>query len=91
MGQVGGKKDKLEFIKIKSFHASKDIIRGFPGGSVVESACQFRRLGFHLCVEKIPWRRKRQPIPVFFPGKSHGQVSLVGYSPRGLKKSDTTE
>ena len=46
MGQVGGKKDKLEFIKIKSFHASKDIIRGFPGGSVVESACQYRRHAF---------------------------------------------
>ena len=25
------------------------------------------------------------------PGKSHGQRSLVGYSPRGLKESDTTE
>ena len=31
-------------------------------------------------VRKIPWRTKRQPIPVFFPGKSHGQRSLVGYS-----------
>ena len=29
----------------------------------------------------IPWRRKSQPIPVFLPGKSHGQRSLVGYSP----------
>ena len=30
---------------------------------------------------KIPWRRKWLPIPVFLPGKSHGQRSLVGYSP----------
>ena len=30
---------------------------------------------------KIPWRRKWLPIPVFLPGKSYGQRSLVGYSP----------
>ena len=29
--------------------------------------------------------------PVFLPGKSHGQRSLVGYSPWGPKESDTTE
>ena len=27
-----------------------------------------------------------QPTPVFLPGKSHGQRSLVGFSPRGLKR-----
>ena len=36
-------------------------------------------------------RRKWQPTLVFLPGKSHGQRSLVGYSPRGHKESDTTE
>ena len=30
-------------------------------------------------------------IPVFLPGESQGQRSLVGYSPRGCKESDTTE
>ena len=30
---------------------------------------------------KIPWRRKWQPSPVILPGKSHGQRSLMGYSP----------
>ena len=29
--------------------------------------------------------------PVFFPGESHGQRSMVGYSPWGHKESDTTE
>ena len=29
--------------------------------------------------------------PVFLPGESHGQKSLVGYSPWGHKESDTTE
>ena len=42
-------------------------------------------------VGKIPWRRKWQSTPIFLPGESHGQRSLVGYSPRGCKESDTTE
>ena len=53
-----------------------------------ESACQCRRhrkLGFHPWVGKIPWRRKWQPTPVFLPGKSHGQRSLVSYGPWGCK------
>ena len=32
-----------------------------------------------------------QSTPVLLPGKSHGQRSLVGYSPWGCKESDTTE
>ena len=35
--------------------------------------------------------RARQPTPVFLPRESHGQKSLVGYSPRGRTQSDTTE
>ena len=31
------------------------------------------------------------PTPIFLPGKSHGQRSLVGYSPWGHKELDTTE
>ena len=42
-------------------------------------------------VGKIPWRRAWQPTPVFLPGESHGQGSLVGYSPWSLKESDTTD
>ena len=49
-----------------------------------------RRRGFSLWVGKIPRRRKRQLTPVFFPGKSHGQRSLTGYSPQVPKQSDTT-
>ena len=41
----------------------------------------------------MPVNRRRQwhPTPVLLPGKSHGQRSLVGYSPWGRKESDTTE
>ena len=46
----------------------------FPGrSSGKESACQCRRCrncSFNPCIEKIPWRRKWQPTPVFLPGKS---------------------
>ena len=46
-----------------------------------ESTCQCRRSGFNPWVGKFTRRRKLQPSPVFLPGKSHGQRSLVGYSP----------
>ena len=47
--------------------------------------------GFNPWVGKIPWRRKRQPTPVFWPGESHAQGSLVGCSPWGHKEFDMTE
>ena len=45
--------------------------------------CQCRRCGFDPCMGKIPWKKKGQPIPVFLPGKFHGQRSLASYSPWG--------
>jgi len=39
-----------------------------------------------LIETEIPWRRKWQPTPAFLPGKSHGQRSLAGYSPRGCRR-----
>ena len=35
--------------------------------------------------------RAWQPIPVFFPGESHGQRVLADYSPWGHKESEMTE
>ena len=42
---------------------------------------------------KYPFPRRREwlPTPVLFPGKFHGQRSLVGYSPLGGRESDVTE
>ena len=51
-----------------------------------EFICQCRRHQFDPRSGKISWRRKWQPIPVFLPGKSHGQKSLVGYSPWSHKR-----
>ena len=50
-----------------------------------------KRRGFSPWVSKVPWRKKRQPTPIFLPGKSHGQRSLAGYSLWGCRDSDTTE
>ena len=65
---------------------------GFPSGSSgKEPACQHKRAGFHPWVGKLPWRRARQPTPVFLPAESQGQRSLAGYSPGGRKELGTTE
>ena len=40
---------------------------------------------------RFPWRRAWKPAPVFLPGESHGQRSLVGYSPWSCKELDTPE
>ena len=59
-----------------------------------EATCQcrrYKRLGFDPWVGKIPWRRTRQPIPVFLHGESHGQRNQMSYSSWGLEESDMIE
>ena len=38
-----------------------------------------------------PLEKEMATTPVLLPGKFHGRRSLVGYSPWGRKKSNTTE
>ena len=55
---------------------------GFPGGSVVkESACNAGDPGSIPRLGRSSEDLARQPTPIFLPGESHGQRSLVGYSP----------
>ena len=61
----------------------------FKGPTSQSRRC--KRCGLDPWVRKILWRRAWQPAPVFLPGESHGQRSLVGYTPWGPKESDTTE
>ena len=61
---------------------------GFPGGTVVKN---LHANGFDPWDEKIPWRKKWQPTPVFLPEEFHGQRSLVGYSPWNRKELDMTK
>ena len=64
---------------------------GFPSGSSgKESGCNAGDTEDTDSIP-IPWRRKWQPTPVFLPGKSHGERSLVGYRPWGLIDLDMTE
>ena len=58
---------------------------------MVKSSPAMQGTQVHPWVQKIPWRREWQSSPEFLPGESHGQRSLVGYSPYGHKESDTTE
>ena len=46
-----------------------------------------KRPGFDPWVGKIPWRRAWLPTPLFLPGESHGQRSLVAYRLHGVAKS----
>ena len=53
---------------------------GLPGGSGSKECPSVQ--GFDPGSGRSPgW----QPTPVFFPGESHGQRSLAGYSPRGRR------
>ena len=64
-----------------------EILRGIDArrASLVlsgkESTWQCRSCRFNPWVRKIPWNRKWPSTPVFLPGKSHAQRSLMGYSP----------
>ena len=83
------------FILIVSFVIATIAFRGFPGGtSGKEPTCQCRRqrdVGLIPGSGRFPWRTAQQPTPVFLPGKSHGQMSLMGYSPWGHTVLDITE
>ena len=58
-----------------------------------ESACQCRR--HNMLVQSLGQedllKEAWQPTPVFLPGESHGQRSLVGYRPQGFKELNMTE
>ena len=66
------------------------MCQGFPGALAVNNLPVMQEtwvpsLGWEGLLEK-----GMQPTPVFLPGKSHGQRSLVGYSPWGHKESGTS-
>ena len=71
------------------------VPQSLPGGaSGKESTCQcrrYKRRRLDPWVGEIPWRRVWQPTPVFLPGESQGQGSLVGCHLWARTESDTTE
>ena len=60
---------------------------GLPGDSVVKKLHPIQETQ----VQKIPWGRKRQPTPVFLPGKSHEQEPGRLQSMGSQKELDMTE
>ena len=58
------------------------------GGSGVKKLPTKQEMQVWSLSQEDLWRRKWHPIPVFLPGKSHGERSLVGYSPRSCKELD---
>ena len=64
---------------------------GFPGGSGVRNPpASAGDVGLIPDSGRSPGEENGKPTPVFLPGKSHGQRSLVGYSPWGHKGVNTT-
>ena len=55
---------------------------------VAQSQTRLKRLSLHACMH---WRRKWQPIPVFLPGESQGQRSMVSCHLWGRTELDTTD
>ena len=77
--------------EVRSIFITLSDVEGFSDGSVgKESACSTGDTEMQV-QSLIPWSRKGQPTLVFLPEKSHGQRSLVGYSPKRCKEGDTTE
>ena len=65
---------------------------GFPGGSEVKaSACKAGDQGLIPGSGRSAGEGNGNTLQYFLPGESHGQRSLVGYSPWGRKELDTTE
>ena len=65
--------------------------KGFLGGSVVKNLLTNAEDADSIPgLNRSPRIKKWQPTPIFLPRKSHGQRSLVGYSPWGHKDSDLT-
>ena len=84
---------KKDWKKIsQNFNSNNLSILPFPGGSNNKQfSCNSGDLSSVPGLEDLPWTREWQPTPIFLPGESHGQRSLVDYSPWGLKESDMTE
>ena len=74
------------------FHGRRSLGGCSPWGR--EESDVTERLHFHFslsCFTFMHWRRKWQPTPVFLPGESQGQGSLVGCRLWGHTDSDMTE
>ena len=88
---------------VKSFPVKPDLnntaihyipvlsIQGFPVSQMVENLPAMQETQVQSLGREDPLEKEWQPTPVFLPGESRGQRSLVGYSLWGRKESDRNE
>ena len=57
----------------------------FPGGTSGREPPAMQETGVQALGREDPWRTAWHPTPAFLPGESHGQQSLAGYRPLGLR------
>ena len=82
----------VDFFQIIRYYLKSPCLNGASlVAQTVKCLSTMQETGFNPWFGKIPWRRKWQSTLVLLPGKSHGQRSLVGYSPWVRKELDTTE
>jgi len=73
-------------IPVENTQRVSQVVLVVPLGKMYHFQCRrHKRRGFD------PWRRKWHPTSVFLLRESHGQRSLLGYTPWGRKEPDTTE
>ena len=64
------------------FYITVCIVQNFSGGSAVKNPAAMQETRVPISGSgRFPRAKERQPIPVFLPGRSHGQRSLVAYHP----------
>ena len=65
-----------------NFSVNLKLLQDFPGDTVDKNPAAIAEdTGSIPGSERSPGEGNGLPTPVFLPGKSHGQRSLVGYSP----------
>ena len=98
--QVQGANSKnrtIRIIVIKIVFHHGELVNVSQSEAIEASGASIAWIILFMCLVKwvtlvlMSRRRQWHPTPVLFPGKSHGQRSLVGCSPWGLEQSDTTE
>ena len=67
------------------FEPGCSIEEGFPGSSVVKNPPAVQEMQIRSLDQEDALEKEMAIHSVFLPGKSHGQWSLVGYSPWDLK------
>ena len=83
----------LQGMKVKLFSHVQPSVTTWTAAFQAPPSMGFSRQEYWSGVPlPSPYRIKQwQPTPVFLPGKSHGQRSLVGCSPWGCTESDMTK